>query len=310
MTMKIGANSQIIQEISNGPLQAGEVDLIELSMKHSGILNETIDYDRLEEIYSLNTSFSIHAPCTGYRYPGTSIDFGLRDERNFRVMEDVFQIASYLDAEYVIVHGDKVNGDHRGSFLNLIYNLTHLSKMAEEYSLTLLLENLHNKNGFERMGIKPMELLQIIRLVNRDNLKIVFDVGHGNLTANQHNFDILEFFDYLSPYIYHMHIHDNIGIPAFMGPGYGDQHLPIGHGNIDFNRIFRRIKETKTKNLVLELKTNSREDAMKSIGILKDFRDGELRKNAFKDSGFIAVKEIGDGIVDLDTPLEAEAIKI
>jgi len=192
-------------------------------------------------------------------------------------MEKVFEITAYLDAEYVVIHGDKVNGDFRKSFLNLIYNLIHLSEMAEEYSITLLLENLHKENGFDRMGILPQEILQAVRAVNRDNLKVVFDVGHGNLAANMYNFDILEFFDYLSPYIYHMHIHDNLGVPASMGPNYGDTHLPLGQGNIDFNRIFKRVTKTNTRNLVLELKDPSREEALESTRILKDFRDGKMK---------------------------------
>ncbi len=113
-----------------------------------------------------------------------------------------------------------------------------------------------------------------MKSVNEDNLKVVFDVGHGTLAANLYNFDILEFFDYLSPYICYLHIHDNMGIPAVVNAKYGDQHLPLGHGKIDFRRIFRRINRMKAKNLVLELKTKSREDAMRSIQILKDFRNG------------------------------------
>ncbi|MEA3255302.1 MAG: sugar phosphate isomerase/epimerase family protein [Candidatus Altiarchaeota archaeon] len=303
--MKIGVNSQLIKEISDGPIQAKEVELIELSMKHSNVLNGTIDYGRLKEIRSLGTRFTVHAPYAKNGQPG--VDLGIRQGRNIEIMEKVFEITSFLDAEYVVIHGDKVNGDYRKSFLNLIHNLTQLTEMAEEYQVTLLLENLHKENGFDRMGILPHEILQAVELVNKENLKIVFDVGHGNLTASLYKFDILEFLDYLSPYIHHMHIHDNLGIPATVDERYGDQHLPLGQGVINFNRIFRRIQETKTKNLILELKTKSREEALKSIEILKELRDGELRRYN-ENLGFISVKKIGEGIVNLNTP--PEAIKI
>jgi len=48
--MKIGANSRIIKEISDGPISAKEVDLIELSMRHTKVLNGVVDYDKLDEI--------------------------------------------------------------------------------------------------------------------------------------------------------------------------------------------------------------------------------------------------------------------
>ena len=305
MTMKIGLNSRMIKEISGGPVSAGEVDIIELGMEDSNVLNRTIDYDRLEEIRSLDTKFSVHAPYA--KKDHTGVDLGIRNEKTLEIMEKVFEITSFLDAHYVVIHGDKINGDFRKSFLNIIYNLTRLTEMAEEYQVTLLLENLHKENGFDRIGILPHEILQAIELVSRENLKVVFDVGHGNLAASLYKFDILEFFDYLSPYIHHMHIHDNLGIPATVDDRYGDQHLPLGQGVINFNRIFGRMQKTKTKNLILELKTKSREEALKSIEILKELRDGEL-KRCNENLGFISVKKIGEGTVNLNTP--PEAIKI
>lgn len=271
--MKIGMNSRMIKEISNGPILAKEVDLIELGMKDSKVLNGGIDYDKLDKIASLDTNFSVHAPYANNKNGEINVDLGIRNEKNFEVMEKVFEIASFLNGEYVVMHGDKVNGDFRRSFLNVISNLKDLSKMAEDHSITLLLENLHKENGFDRIGILPQEILQVVESANEDNLKVVFDVGHGTLAANLYNFDILEFFDYLSPYIYHLHIHDNLGIPAVINAKYGDQHLPLGHGKMDFNRVFERIKRTKARNLVLELKTKSKEDAINSIEILKNFRD-------------------------------------
>lgn len=271
--MKVGINSRMIKEISNGPVLAKEVDMIELGINDSKVLNGEIDYDRLYEIASLHTNFSIHAPYTNNRIEDINVDLGIRNEQNFKVMENVFKIASFLNAKYVVVHGDKVNGDFRKSFLNVISNLIDLSKMASEYSVTLLLENLHKENGYDRFGILPQEVLQIIESAKADNLKVAFDIGHANLAANLYKFDILKFFDYLSPYIHHIHIHDNMGIPAVVNTQYGDQHLPLSQGNIDFNRIFERINKTKVENLVLELKTKSREDAMRSIKMLMDFRD-------------------------------------
>jgi hypothetical protein len=80
-----------------------------------------------------------------------------------------------------------------------------------------------------------------------------------------------------------MHLHDNIGIPAEVNEKYGDQHLPIGKGKIDFARIFERIKKIQPKNLVLELKGAKRFEALENIDTLKRLKqtkkDYKLRYN-------------------------------
>ena len=271
--MKIGINSSVIKEISDGPVMAEEVGLIEFAVAGSMVIDGAIDYNWLDEIRSLDNHFSIHAPYTGDKPGETGPDMGLRNEQNFKIMRKVFDIAYFLDAEYVVVHGDRVNGDFRRSFLNTVLNLNDLSRMAHNHSITLLIENLPSKNGYDRIGILPQELLSVVESVNEDNIGIVFDVGHGNLTSSLYDFDIMEFFDWLAPYIHHIHIHDNMGIPAVIDPDFGDQHLPLGAGSINFNRIFEGIRGTRAKNIVLELKnTESRSAALASIEVLKNFR--------------------------------------
>ena len=271
--MKIGINSSVIKEISGGTVNSDEVDLIEFGVTGSMVLDRGIDYRWLDEVRSLDNHFSVHAPYTGDKPGEIGPDMGIRDERNFKLMRKVFDIAQFLDAEYVVVHGDKVHGDFRRSFLNTILNLKDLARMADDYSITLLIENLPDKNGYDRIGILPQEILSVVESVNEDNLRVVFDVGHGNLTASLYDFDIMVFFDWLAPYIHHIHIHDNMGIPAVIDPDFGDQHLPLGAGSINFNRIFEGIRRTRAENLVLELKDATRDEAQRSIEILKRFRD-------------------------------------
>ena len=121
------------------------------------------------------------------------VDLGVKSKRNFEIMEKVFSITSSLDAESIVVHGDKVNTDYGEAFSNVIANLKFLSKRAKDYSLILVLENLHNEIRNERIGILPQEVLKVIESVNEENLKFCFDTGHANLTANLYRFDILEF---------------------------------------------------------------------------------------------------------------------
>jgi sugar phosphate isomerase/epimerase len=185
-------------------------------------------------------------------------------------MDQVFQIADYLGAECVVLHGEQVVNDHQESFHNVVDNFKRLSTMAADYSLTILLENVHRQKTVDRVGVLPQEVLAVIQAVNAENLKFCFDIGHGNLTASEHGFDILEFVRVLAPYLYHMHIHDNMGIPESVDERFGDQHMPLGFGKIEYQRIFQAVAGLGVKNMVLELrKRDGRAAAEKSISILR-----------------------------------------
>jgi len=276
LDMKIGIDSRNIKEIRNGVIYASEVDLVEVGGKDF-IKEGRIDWETLNKLSSLDTHFSLHAP---YSSPTNEnlLDLGTVREKNFKIMRGIFEAASFLGTEWVVVHGDRISGNPRKSFLHLLFNLKTFSKLAGDYSITLLLENLHKEKGWDRFGILPQELLAIINLVREDNLKVVLDVGHAFLAANLYGFDLMSFFDCLSPYIYHMHLHDNLGVPAEINENYGDQHLPVGKGKIDFGQVFDRIEEIQPKNLVLELKHVTRAEAMESINILKQLRDRQAKR--------------------------------
>jgi sugar phosphate isomerase/epimerase len=127
------------------------------------------------------------------------------------------------------------------------------------------------------VGVLPYEVLGVIQAVNQENLKFCFDIGHGTLSAKQYGFDIVDFVTVLSPYLYHMHIHDNQGIPEIVDPAFGDQHLPLGQGKVEYNRLFQAIIGSNVKNTVLELRRESgREEAQKSISLLRELQKKKI----------------------------------
>ncbi len=268
--LNVGINSRMIKEVCGGPISACAVDLIEVNIGDSGVLQKDgIDQRRLEEFATLSNGFSVHGPFI-QDYYGNAVNWGLKSERNFEVMERVFKIADYLGAECVVLHGDQVQSDHHEAFLNVIDNFKRLSKMAADYSQIILFENVHRQKNVDRIGVLPLEVLQVIQAVNAENLKFCFDIGHGTLTANEHGFDIIEFVKTLSPYLYHMHIHDNQGIPEVVDERFGDQHMPLGQGKVEYQRIFKAVSGLGVKNMVLELRPkHGRAAAEKSISILR-----------------------------------------
>jgi sugar phosphate isomerase/epimerase len=276
-SINVGINSRMIKEVSNGPIFADKVDLIEVGINESGVLKQgIIDYKRLNEFTPLKNKFSIHGPCTRDYY-GNQINLGTKSNRNFTIMEQVFKIASFLEAQHIVLHGEKVEYDYREAFLNVIANFKQLSRMAADYSLTLLIENLPTELNIEKVGILPHEVLQVIESVNEYNLKFCFDIGHGTLSANMYSFDVLEYVNKLSPYLYQMHIHDNQGISEVIDEKFGDQHLPLGKGKVQYARIFQAIIRTRVKNTVLELRPkDGRIEALKSIATLRKLQGKKI----------------------------------
>ncbi len=260
---RIGTNSTMIKEISDGPIFANEVELIELKVDTPGVLeNNAVNYTFLDGLNSLGNKFSVHGPYA---------DYG-NDVKNLEIMEKVLSVAHYLNADFVSLHGRIVAHDYRDALLKTVTVLKQYCRIAARYPITLLFENMVREKNNDRIGVLPVEVLQVINLVNEENLKFCFDVGHANLAAHVYGFDILDFVTILSSYLREMHIHDNSGVPANINEKFGDQHLAPGNGQIDFIRIFQAIDKSTVKNLVLELfpSSTTRMDALKSISTLKE----------------------------------------
>ena len=201
---KIGITSRMIKEISNGPILAKEVQLIELNLDNSQIVKENkINCEFLDKLNSLGNKYSIHGP----------YDTSPNDNKNLEGMEKVFTIADYINAKYIVIHTAIINQDYRDAMLKAVSDLKRYCKIAAKHSIILLIENMVREKKYDRIGILPSEILQVIQLVNEENLKFCFDVGHGNLSANQYGFDIIDFVTVLRPNLCHMHIHDNTGVP-------------------------------------------------------------------------------------------------
>ena len=94
--------------------------------------------------------------------------------------------------------------------------------LAEEYEITLALENIFETG--------PETLAELLSRLDSPRLGHCFDVGHWRLFSKV---SLPDWFKALGDQIVHLHLHDNTG--------KGDEHRPIGEGDIDFNELFRLI---------------------------------------------------------------------
>jgi sugar phosphate isomerase/epimerase len=108
-----------------------------------------------------------------------------------------------------------------------------LFKFANAHSVEAAIENVPEPFPFIMKSVEDFE--RFYSEVN-ENIGLVFDIGHANI-----NKQIELFLTTFAHKIVHMHAHDNYG--------KSDQHLGIGHGNVNWKKVaklLRRISYDKT----------------------------------------------------------------
>lgn len=272
MDTKIGINSPQIKEFG-GEIDAREVEIIELGLDRVDFLDKQIEEELLfktaDLASSFGTEFTIHAPHIDSKIEGIKIDFSVSNGKNFAVMEKVMDIASKIGAEHVVVHPGSQSSSKRCLNLNIL-NLINLCPLAKEHGVTLLLENMFDRDGGNKIGVFPREIAHIVEMVDSEHLKINLDIGHAFIASNAYGLSLEDYFE-LGEYIYQMHIHDNFGILESEAAMFGDRHLPLGLGKINFREVFKNIQKTNARNLVLELKNSTREETLKSLAHIRKF---------------------------------------
>lgn len=272
MNTKIGINSPQIKDFG-GAIDPCEVEIIELGLDRMNFLDEQKEKELLSKSADITSSFgiefTIHAPHIDSRIEGLKIDFSTNNEKIFTVMEKVFTIAAKIGAEYTVVHPGSQNGGRKCLNLNIL-NLINICDLAEEYGVTLLLENLFDRDGGNKVGVLPGEIFHIIEMVGSEHLKINLDIGHAFIASNAYDLCLDDYFE-LGSYIHQVHLHDNFGILEPEEAMFGDRHLPIGLGKINFREVFENILKTNTRNLILEVKNSTRQCTLESLGQIREF---------------------------------------
>ena len=127
-----------------------------------------------------------------------------------------------------------------------------LAEYANERDVALCIENI------EVEVIKPV--VQLVKAVSHNNLKMAFDIGHAFLSSRYYKYDFIESVKLVREYISHVHVSDNVGRfeelritnrPQYdalsLGDrfsfGRGDIHLPPFWGDIPLERVFRILND-------------------------------------------------------------------
>ena len=111
--------------------------------------------------------------------------------------------------------------------------------IAKEYGIRVHTENLLEGD----LTIRCNTLVQFVNEVGRDNLDIVFDIGHCKQTGGNVPNEVLT----CGKLLRHLHLHDTLGSTQ--------AHLPIGDGDIDYPAFTEALRKVNYQGIyMLELR--------------------------------------------------------
>ena len=194
-------------------------------------------YDKVETINfveQIKFAKSIGLDCTmihcSYKEPELN-NFWLEKEKGEEITNDLInQIELCHDySKNFVVH---LNGSKESITSEIgLKRILKILQICEKYDINLCVENLYSDK----------EIPFIFENIQHKNLKICFDYGHQNFLTP--NFDIMKNF---GEYVSVLHIHDNFGSI--------DEHLVIGKGNINWDKVAEDLKNRQDLVLSSEIK--------------------------------------------------------
>ena len=141
-----------------------------------------------------------------------------------------------------------------------------------------------------KYGTMIEELVDQVKEIDRDNVGITLDFGHAYLASKYYRFKFLDSIKLALPYIKHVHIHDCFGKPKLSYEeqdinliqfGIGDLHMPVGWGEIPYDKIFRILKNYNGV-LCLELKPRFKRFYKYSLQRVKELIESSSNNHKLK----------------------------
>lgn len=178
-----------------------------------------------------------------------------------QLIKDAIFYADQFGVKKHTLHLGKVDlNKNRKFYINHIVKvLKDICEYAKKFKMIIMIENMP---GIGELGYAPQEIKEIIELVGVDNLKVILDTGHMNVSE----YDMSDYIYLLKDYLLHLHLNDNDGTK--------DSHTTFGTGNIDFNRFIRLLEEVEYNELFcLEIIYKTKEDLETNAKALLSYKN-------------------------------------
>jgi sugar phosphate isomerase/epimerase len=208
--------------------------------------------------------FSVHGPLAI-----NFMDEAWRLPRHLEVLKASLEVAAEVGAQHYVVHSGLVRMQ-QGPGIEAAYErqrewLAHAGDIAREHGLFLCVENLFAGYEGKAHTASPSQLAAELAAINHPNVVATLDFSHAyqKLDFDGRRESFVEEVKALAPYSRHLHVHDSFGrqddIWMFtdgerLAYGHGDLHLPVGWGDIPWNRIIEECEFPEGVLFNIELK--------------------------------------------------------
>ena len=143
-----------------------------------------------------------------------------KDQTTIKQIEKLLYVASELDCKLLVLPLLEESNLEENNIDKFIPILQYLSSQASKYNLSICIESL----------LKAEALKKCLDLVNRPNVKAVFDTGNRVKESN----DLYSEITSLGDYIEHVHIKDK---------NNNGENVILGTGLVDFRNVFAALKK-------------------------------------------------------------------
>jgi sugar phosphate isomerase/epimerase len=224
--------------------------------------------DKLLELKAKGVTYTVHLPLWSVE-PSTP----LRPVRlgSVDAVTQILRVTQLLDPEVYVLHAT-------GALAAEFYNM-RISEMARAFLLRQFqngaresLEQILMETGIpsRRIAIETVEFPFDLTLELADGLDLSLCLDTGHVLAGFPGwFDFFDVLEQCLPRLAEIHLHDSALMPVGKR-GYGEDHKPLGHGDLDLGRLLDRLSAAQFKGpLIFELQL---EEALESLKVVKQIR--------------------------------------
>lgn len=241
-----------------------DADVVELSLANEDIVSGCrIIPDRLKRLKDIigtrDLRYTVHGPV----YVNFLSDQDM--ERQEKLCETFLNLCGEIGAETMVIHTGYTPPlaatvmQERYAAQRDVFR--RLGEVAQKNGLMLCVENVFAYEEGHHTA-SPSELASEIRQVDHPAVAATLDFGHANIHCTIEQLNYVGECRAMAPQVNHLHVHDNLGLPNFSPQfsdaeaaalGYGDLHMPIGWGEMQWDILLPELPLMENSVLMLEL---------------------------------------------------------
>ncbi|HEY4200273.1 MAG TPA: sugar phosphate isomerase/epimerase [Devosiaceae bacterium] len=258
---------------THAELSANALHITIAGRDNTGRVNEIAEVCARHEL-----GYTLHAPI--------AINFmeEMHGDLHQMVMRSNISFAAKVGVSVIVIHPGRVHPQaDRASRQRLLQverdQVLRAADEAGRHGIRIGMENL-NPNASMMAGtswsyaLDPRALAEQIDAIDHPAVCGTLDFAHGWLAASRLGIDYISAVREFAPFVGHLHVTDNCGMPItyvdateleHVSYGMGDLHMPIGWGTVPYDELLNDLPIRPDTRATLEVKGFYGEDLSRSI---------------------------------------------